>query len=158
MTERTCFHKGFIKTFAVRICHKFHSLLRSMEYTVLNVQFSMIQTLIESFGYKWKAFCNNLKQLHWTIHKEAIYVKTDFKNFSGGTCHPNNRFDQSDSSSVTHALKTKFFVPNLFTGIADQHMSGRPSCITPRCEKYALTVLRYKFGSVYMQHNITPHM
>ena len=53
---------------------------------------------------------------HWTIHKEAICVKTDFHNLSGGACHPNNRFDQSDSSSVNHALKTKIFVPYLFTG------------------------------------------
>ena len=36
-------------------------------------------------------------------------------------------------------------------------MSGRPSCITLKCEKHVITVLRYKFGSVYnevdMYHN-----
>ena len=31
-------------------------------------------------------------------------------------------------------------------------MSGRPSCIALKCEKYALTVLRYKFGSVYFHY------
>ena len=34
--------KFSLKTFAVRICHQFHFLLRSMEYTVLNVQFSVM--------------------------------------------------------------------------------------------------------------------
>ena len=76
----------------------------------------MMQTLISNTGYKWTAFRNYLIELHWAIHKEAICVKTDFQNLSGGACRPNNRFDQSDSSSVTHALKTKTFVPNLFTG------------------------------------------
>ena len=28
-------------------------------------------------------------------------------------------------------------------------MSGKPSCITLKCEQNAITVLRYKFGSVY---------
>ena len=28
-------------------------------------------------------------------------------------------------------------------------MTGRPSCITSKCGKHALSVLRYKFGSVY---------
>ena len=69
----------------------------------------MMQTLIKNFGYEWKAFCNNLIKPHWTIHKEAICVKTDFQNLSGGACHSNNRFDQSDSSSVTNALKNQNF-------------------------------------------------
>ena len=88
--------------------HWSSGLLCSMEYTVLNVKFSIMQTFIKNFGYKWMAFCNNLIELHWTIHKEAICVKTDFQNLSGDACHPNNRFDQSDSSLVTHAQKTNF--------------------------------------------------
>ena len=31
-------------------------------------------------------------------------------------------------------------------------MSGRPSCITFKCEKHVITVLRYKFGSVYISN------
>ena len=86
----------------------------------------------------------------------CVCVKNDFQNLSGGACHPNNRFDQSDSSSVTHALKTKIFVPKMqihSLAIADQYMSGIPSCITIKCETHALTVLRYKFGSVYVGRN-----
>ena len=79
--------------------------------SLINDQVLMVQTLIEHFGCKWKAFCNYRIEPYWTIHKEAVCVKTDFQKLSGGACHPNNRFDQSDSSSVTHAL-----VPNLFTG------------------------------------------
>ena len=108
--------KVSLKTFAVRIYHQFHFLLCSMEYTVLNVKFSIMQTLISNFGYKWTTFCIYRIELHRTIHKEAICVQTDFQNLTGDACHPNNRFDLSDSTSVTHALKTKFFVPNLFTG------------------------------------------
>ena len=122
-----------------------------MEYTVLNVKFSIMQTLIQNFGYKWTVFCNYRIEFHWTIHKEAICVKTDFQNLSGDACHPNNRFDQSDSSSVTHALKTNFLYLIYSLAIADHHMSGRPSCVTLKCEKHVITVLRYKFGSVYIE-------
>ena len=47
---------------------------------------------------------------------KTFCVKNDFQNFSGVACHQNNRFGQSDSSSVTHAQKTKNFVPNLLIG------------------------------------------
>ena len=59
------------------------------------------------------------------------FIDKQFQNLSGGACHPNNRFDQSESSSVTHA----FLYPIYSLAIADQHMSGRPSCITLKCGK-----------------------
>ena len=42
-----------------------------MECSVLNVQFSMIQTLISNFGYKWNPFCNYIIESHWTIECET---------------------------------------------------------------------------------------
>ena len=49
------------------------------------------------------------KKLIITIQKEAICIKTDFQNLSGGACHQNNRFGQSHSSSLVHTMKTKHF-------------------------------------------------
>ena len=76
----------------------------------------MMQTLIWNFRYKWSPYCNFLIEPHWVINKEAICVQMDFQNLSGGACQQNNRFDQSDSSSVTHAQKSKTFVINLVIG------------------------------------------
>ena len=95
-------------------------------------------------------YCNHLIKSHWAIHKEASCVEIDFQNFSGGACHQNNRFDQSDSSSATHAQKPKSLYPIYSLAIADHHMSGRPSYVTLKCKKHSIAVLRYMFGSVYM--------
>ena len=46
--------------------------------------------------------------------------------------------------------KRKPLYPIYSLAIADQHMSGRLSYITLRCEKHVITVLRYMFGSVYI--------
>ena len=81
-------------------------------------------------------------ELHWTIHKEAICVKTDFQNLSGGACHPNNCFDQSDSSSVTHALN--FIHWRLLTSIC------LVDHLVLKCKNKAITLLHYESGSVYV--------
>ena len=46
--------------------------------------------------------------------------------------------------------KPKPLGPIYSLAIADPHMSGRPSYVTLKFEKHAITVLRYMFGSVYM--------
>ena len=45
--------------------------------------------------------------------------------------------------------KPKPLYPIYSLVIAGHHMSGRPSYVTLKCEKHAITVLRYMFGSVY---------
>ena len=45
--------------------------------------------------------------------------------------------------------KPKPLYPIYSLVIASHHMSGRPSYVTLKCEKHAITMLRYMFGSVY---------
>ena len=106
----------FPQRFTFRIVHQFHYVMLSLRHRFNDANFDL------KFLVQMETFCNCLIEPHWTIHKEAIWVKTDFQNLSGGTCHPTTCFDYLDSSSVTHALKTKIFVCTLFTGIADQHV------------------------------------
>ena len=111
-----------------------------MECSLLNVQVSMMHTL---------SYCNYLLESHWEISIKKQFVL----QFSGGACNQNNRFGQSDSSSGTHAQKTKTFEPNFFIGdCVNHHLSDRPSYVTLKYEKHAITVLRYMFGSVYFSY------